>query len=927
MRRLYATWMLLLLSASAHSLDMSTQVLSQAPTPAGEPVLKLLPDDTPCLAYYSAAAAAVIFALQVDGVFQFETVDNVGGPTEVALAIDAAGEVHVAYGNVGIELATRTESGWTRRTLAARGPEVSLDLELAPDGVLAVVYSDDTKLRYLQIEGAAFELSWQLPRRPRSIDLEFAVNGDAKLVFWAPRTGNVTDEEWGGTFWISRDAGVWESSASEIARWGRSPALSFDSPGSAVVSYCRHSEGQKLQHWTLSEHGVGSWQTTALESKNVLVSQTGSALVLGQDGEAYALARSKLWQHDRGVLDAATAFGAAIVGREAMSLAQDGRIHAAYQLGTTLYYASIDPGDGPAPIIVEFSGPTSIPRGDSAVLKWNAAHAAGVILAPDQLVLGPSGSLVVSPDSSTHYVLTAINLSGDAVATLDLEVIPVPPTILYWFSTNDEVTATEEFYLMRECHNADRIRIDPLNFESTDPTAPKLASITETTTFVLTATNDVGSVQDSVTVEVVRPFELRSFRASHGTVGSADPVELSWEVFGLADVQIEGVGPVPQKGSTLVVPTESRHYILRAEWEGLVESASVYVEVDDSFMESRFYLSFAPDAIVTEAPSLSVLQAFPVYVLGLSLDGVTLAGVEFGLDLPDGLMLSGSDFHSPRAINVLSPPDFVVGLGECHILDDLHLLATLQFMPFDQSTIDEGSVRLRPAIIPSIPGRVAYATCALDLNGSEIEGAMVQAMQGPPLYLSDERVEALRLEFRAVREGMRARLRWNALDGSRIDRIELSRSWNRVFWERVIAWSGADASSQAFWEEDLDLGAVIHYRLQAFADDSLLMEEFAELRAEDAPQRTRLLDARPNPFNPRTTIHWAASAAGSYELSVLNAAGRLVRRIELTVAAPGHYAQDWDGKDDSERPAASGVYFVQLAGAGSIDRLRLVLLK
>jgi hypothetical protein len=53
----------------------------------------------------------------------------------------------------------------------------------------------------------------------------------------------------------------------------------------------------------------------------------------------------------------------------------------------------------------------------------------------------------------------------------------------------------------------------------------------------------------------------------------------------------------------------------------------------------------------------------------------------------------------------------------------------------------------------------------------------------------------------------------------------------------------------------------------------------------------------------------------------------LVRRIPIVVTAPGPYAQEWDGRDDTGRPAASGVYFVQLQGPGAIDRLRVVLLK
>jgi hypothetical protein len=55
-------------------------------------------------------------------------------------------------------------------------------------------------------------------------------------------------------------------------------------------------------------------------------------------------------------------------------------------------------------------------------------------------------------------------------------------------------------------------------------------------------------------------------------------------------------------------------------------------------------------------------------------------------------------------------------------------------------------------------------------------------------------------------------------------------------------------------------------------------------------------------------------------LDVCNIAGGRVRRLFEQAAAPGIYRVVWDGRDESGRPAASGVYFYQLA----IGRLRLL---
>jgi len=54
-----------------------------------------------------------------------------------------------------------------------------------------------------------------------------------------------------------------------------------------------------------------------------------------------------------------------------------------------------------------------------------------------------------------------------------------------------------------------------------------------------------------------------------------------------------------------------------------------------------------------------------------------------------------------------------------------------------------------------------------------------------------------------------------------------------------------------------------------------------------------------------------ARALGTARLGVYDSAGRLLRRLDLRVAAGGAGA-DWDGLDDLGRPAPSGIYFVRL---------------
>ncbi len=78
----------------------------------------------------------------------------------------------------------------------------------------------------------------------------------------------------------------------------------------------------------------------------------------------------------------------------------------------------------------------------------------------------------------------------------------------------------------------------------------------------------------------------------------------------------------------------------------------------------------------------------------------------------------------------------------------------------------------------------------------------------------------------------------------------------------------------------------------------------------------------PNPFNPRTTVHYVVpSGGGRVQLRVFDLRGRAVRTLVdgPRPAGPGSVA--WNGTDDTGRAVASGVYMIRLSvGAQSAVR-------
>jgi hypothetical protein len=105
-----------------------------------------------------------------------------------------------------------------------------------------------------------------------------------------------------------------------------------------------------------------------------------------------------------------------------------------------------------------------------------------------------------------------------------------------------------------------------------------------------------------------------------------------------------------------------------------------------------------------------------------------------------------------------------------------------------------------------------------------------------------------------------------------------------------------------------------------------------EIVALAIPKRSGLLQNYPNPFNPETWIPFKLSKDSNVTIRIFNAAGQLVRTIELGEKHAGYYinkekAAYWNGRNNFGEAASSGVYFYQLmAGTFSVTK-RMVIIK
>jgi hypothetical protein len=85
--------------------------------------------------------------------------------------------------------------------------------------------------------------------------------------------------------------------------------------------------------------------------------------------------------------------------------------------------------------------------------------------------------------------------------------------------------------------------------------------------------------------------------------------------------------------------------------------------------------------------------------------------------------------------------------------------------------------------------------------------------------------------------------------------------------------------------------------------------------------------ARPNPFNPTTTIAYSLREGGTTELAIFNVAGRRVRTLVEGFVSAGDHEVRWDGLDDRGAAVASGVYFSRLRAGDALETRRMVLVK
>ena len=141
-------------------------------------------------------------------------------------------------------------------------------------------------------------------------------------------------------------------------------------------------------------------------------------------------------------------------------------------------------------------------------------------------------------------------------------------------------------------------------------------------------------------------------------------------------------------------------------------------------------------------------------------------------------------------------------------------------------------------------------------------------------------------------------------------------------------------SSTSAVDSVLVAGSTVRYRLEAVLDDGSQIE--VARGTVTIAGTASVGNAYPNPFRPGgslilTVPFVLANAAGEPRVTIHDARGRMVRRIQGGLISPagsgGFHQVTWDGRDGAGRIVPSGVYFMALEGQGLSDARRIVVLR
>ncbi|MBN1163750.1 MAG: T9SS type A sorting domain-containing protein [Candidatus Krumholzibacteriota bacterium] len=131
----------------------------------------------------------------------------------------------------------------------------------------------------------------------------------------------------------------------------------------------------------------------------------------------------------------------------------------------------------------------------------------------------------------------------------------------------------------------------------------------------------------------------------------------------------------------------------------------------------------------------------------------------------------------------------------------------------------------------------------------------------------------------------------------------------------------------SLYGNDAEHASFLNCEYKAMAFWHLLAEQVAVTGGTPPPSGGKFSLAYPNPFNPSLTIAFTLENRQEVSLLIFDASGHLVRKLLEGRLEAGTFHEQWDGRDRTGRPVASGVYFYHLRAGLRMDSSKVILLR
>ncbi|HEU4725541.1 MAG TPA: metallophosphoesterase [Candidatus Eisenbacteria bacterium] len=181
--------------------------------------------------------------------------------------------------------------------------------------------------------------------------------------------------------------------------------------------------------------------------------------------------------------------------------------------------------------------------------------------------------------------------------------------------------------------------------------------------------------------------------------------------------------------------------------------------------------------------------------------------------------------------------------------------------------------------------------------------------------------------FMASAESEGIRLSWNRTDGRSDGGFYIDRApseagpWTRLTPEMLRGSGGFE-----FVDRTAEAGVEYVYRLTMV--DGNGQESLSTLaNASRALYHFAIDRPRPNPTRGAASIPFTLDRAAQARVLIVDVSGRLVRTVSSRSLPAGPHAVNWDGRDESGRSVASGIYFAVVRVGDREMKTRLALLR